>query len=118
MVVTSVTRSNGGIFSGKILKPQRSSKTLLAYVRKVKVIFSLDVNKILRFQVTLYPLCAKNVITQLVLVTNKRSQCGIDHATYDLLTRQHTKTPELCSMSCGDEFDLEFNWNGAQSPVL
>ena len=64
-------RSNGGIFSGKILKPQRSSKPLLAYVRKVKVIFSLDVNKILRFQVTLYPLCAKNVITQLVLVTNK-----------------------------------------------
>ena len=35
------TRSNGGIFSGKILKPQRSSITLLAYVRKVKVIFFL-----------------------------------------------------------------------------
>ena len=33
------TRSNGGIFSEKILKPQRSSKTLLAYVRKVKVFF-------------------------------------------------------------------------------
>ena len=30
---------------GKILKPQRSSKTLLPYVRKVKVSFSLDVNR-------------------------------------------------------------------------
>ena len=33
-------------------------------------IFSLDINRILRFQVTLGPL-SKNVITQLVLVTNK-----------------------------------------------
>ena len=58
------------------------------YVRKVKVIFSLDVNKIL------------------------------DHPTYDLLTCQHTKTPELFSVSSGDEFDLEFNWNEVFNPVL
>ena len=85
----------------------------------MKVIFSLDVNKILRFQVTLYPLYAENVITQLALVTNESDRnVEIDQATYDLLTRQHTKTPELCSVSCGDEFDLEFNWNGALNPVL
>ena len=48
----------------------------------------------------------------------ERSQFGIDHATYDLLTRQYTETPEFCSVRCGDEFDLEINWNGALNPVL
>ena len=48
----------------------------------------------------------------------ERSQCGIDRATYDLLTRQCTKNPELCSERCGDEFGLEFYWNGALNPVL
>ena len=54
-----------GIFSGKILKPQRFNIG--------QGIFSLDVNRILRFQVTLEPL-SKNVITQLVLVTNKNDR--------------------------------------------
>ena len=98
---------------------EKKKKNLLAYVRKVKGFFSLDVNKILRFQVTLYPLYAKNVITQPVLVTSKSDRNVENRSrTYDLLTRQHTKTPELCGVSCGDEFDLEFNWNEALNPVL
>ena len=54
------------------------------YVRKVKIMFSLDVNKILLLQVTLDPLYAKNVITQLVLVTNKS-----DRNVYTQLATPH-----------------------------
>ena len=47
-------------------------------------------------------------------MTNKSDDnVEIDHAIYDLLTSQYTKNPELCSMCCGDEFGLEFYWNGA-----
>ena len=65
--------------------------------------FSLDVNRILRFQVTLDPL-SKNVITQLVL------------ATSDLLTRQYTKTPDLTA--CAVEMNLTWKLIGTERLTL
>ena len=46
-------------------------KNPFSICKKVKSFFTLDVNKIILFQVTLYPLYAKNVIMQPVLVTSK-----------------------------------------------
>ena len=42
---------------------------------------------------------------------------AVTYVTF-LLTRQYTKNPELCNVRCGDEFDLELNWNGALNHVL
>ena len=74
--------------------------------------FSLDINRILRFQVTLEPLSNLNVITQLVLVTNKSYR----RATSDLLTRQYTKTPELAA--CAVEMNLAWKLTGMECLTL
>ena len=108
--------SNGGIFSGKKLKSQLSSKILLTYVNlysfKGQGIFSLDVNKTFGLQITLCKEC-NHWITQLVLFTFTMWQItAIDHATYDLLT----KHPELCSVPCGDE--LAWNLNATERLTL
>ena len=70
-------RSNGGIFSGKNIETSALVKNPFNIGQ---VIFSFVVNKILRFQVTLDPLYAKNVITQLALVTNK-IDCNVESIT-------------------------------------
>ena len=89
------------------------SKTFLAYVRKVKVFFLRRKQNSPISSQAIASLCKECNHATCTGDKYERSQCGIDHATYDLLTCQHTKTPELCSVSCGDEFDLEFNWNEA-----
>ena len=48
----------------------------------------------------------------------ERSQFGIDHATYDLLTRQYTKTPELAACAVEMNLTWKLNWNRALDPVL
>ena len=58
-------------FLGKNTKTSALVKNPFSICKKGQGYFSLDANKILRLQVTLYPLYVKNVITQLVLVTNK-----------------------------------------------
>ena len=80
---------------------------------KGQAIFSLDVNKPLGLQHAMQRILSLNHATCTV-----HFRCGIDHATYDLLTRQYKKNPELCSVRCEDEFGLEFYWNGALNPVL
>ena len=47
------------------------------------------------------------------------SPCSAKCRIMQLMKPPHcTKNPELCSMHCGDQFGLEFNWNGALNPVV